>query len=264
MKFTERARKVLSLAQEEAVRLNQNYIGTGHLLLGLLREDQGVAAAVLKRLEVDVDAARQAVELLLQQGDEATPGELGLTGRAKKAIELTVDESRRLNHHYIGAEHLLLGLLREGEGAAGKALRGLGVDLEQARSLTMQVIGQGGVHEVSQEEAFDRTRARLIGRQLHAAYQPYHITSEAPAKTPIGRRAATLAAENVETILGGVTVNTGGAFTLTLYQGMADDAPKVAVISNPPTGASFPFYCSLERGLAYTLTGALVHSHQRW
>ena len=117
-KFTERARRVLTLAQEEAQRFNHNYIGTEHLLLGLVREGDGVAAKVLANLGVELNKVRSAVEFIIGRGDRAVLGEIGLTPRAKKVIELAVDEARRLNHHYIGTEHLLLGLVREGEGIA--------------------------------------------------------------------------------------------------------------------------------------------------
>lgn len=141
-KFTERARKVLSLAQEEAQRLQHNYIGTEHLLLGLVREGEGVAAKVLGNLGVKLDKVRSAVEFIVGRGDRVVLGEVGLTPRAKKVIELAVDEARRLNHHYIGTEHLLLGLVREGEGIAAGVLRSLGVNLEKVRTQTIQVLSQ--------------------------------------------------------------------------------------------------------------------------
>ncbi|HEY7851066.1 MAG TPA: Clp protease N-terminal domain-containing protein, partial [Ktedonobacterales bacterium] len=132
--FTERARKVLSLSQEEAQRFNHNYIGTEHLLLGLVREGDGVAAKVLTNLGVELLKARSSVEFIIGRGDRIVVGEVGLTPRAKKVIELAVDEARRLNHHYIGTEHLLLGLVREGEGIAAGVLESLGVNLEKVRT----------------------------------------------------------------------------------------------------------------------------------
>ena len=144
-KFTERARKVLSLAQDEAQRFNHNYIGTEHLLLGLVREGDGVAAKVLANLGVELNKVRSAVEFIIGRGDRIVLGEIGLTPRAKKVIELAVDEARRLNHHYIGTEHLLLGLVREGEGIAAGVLESLGVNLEKVRSQTIQVLSQGSV-----------------------------------------------------------------------------------------------------------------------
>jgi ATP-dependent Clp protease ATP-binding subunit ClpA len=157
-KFTERARKVLSLAQEEAQRFLHNYIGTEHLLLGLVREGEGVAAKVLSNLGVELNEVRSAVEFIIGRGDRIVLGEIGLTPRAKKVIELAVDEARRLNHHYIGTEHLLLGLLREGEGIAVGVLESLGVNLEKARRQTLAALddsGQKGVQEPRPEEAED-------------------------------------------------------------------------------------------------------------
>ncbi len=143
-KFTERARKVLSLAQEEAQRFQHNYIGTEHLLLGLVREGEGVAAKVLNNLGVDLNKVRSTVEFIIGRGDRIVLGEIGLTPRAKKVIELAVDEARRLNHHYIGTEHLLLGLVREGEGIASGVLESLGVNLEMVRTQTIMVLSHAG------------------------------------------------------------------------------------------------------------------------
>ena len=139
-KFSERARRVLSLAQEEAQRFNHNYIGTEHILLGLVREPEGVAARVLSNLNVELVKARSAVEFIIGRGERPTSGEIGLTPRAKKVIELAVDEARRLNHHYIGTEHLLIGLMREGEGVAAGVLESLGVSLEKVREETNSII----------------------------------------------------------------------------------------------------------------------------
>src|SRR5438874_7598813 len=133
-RFTVRARKVLTLAQEEAQRLQHNYIGTEHLLLGLVREGEGLAAKVLTALDVDLDMARDRVEGIIGRGKRVVPGEIRLTPRAKKVIELAVDEARRLNHHYIGTEHLLLGLVGEGDGIAAGVLESQGVNLEKART----------------------------------------------------------------------------------------------------------------------------------
>jgi ATP-dependent Clp protease ATP-binding subunit ClpC len=141
-KFTERARRVLTLAQEEAQRFNHNYIGTEHLLLGLVREGDGVAAKVLANLGVELNKVRSAVEFIIGRGDRAVIGEIGLTPRAKKVIELAVDEARRLNHHYIGTEHVLLGLVREGEGIAAGVLESLGVNLERVRAETTRILSQ--------------------------------------------------------------------------------------------------------------------------
>ncbi len=148
-KFSERARRVLSLAQEEAQRFNHNYIGTEHILLGLVRETEGVAARVLSGLGVDLSKVRSAVEFIIGRGEKPAQGEIGLTPRAKKVVELAVDEARRMNHTYIGTEHLLIGLLREGEGVAAGVLESLGVTLEKVRTETHRILsnsttGSGG------------------------------------------------------------------------------------------------------------------------
>ncbi len=146
-KFSERARRVLSLAQEEAQRFNHNYIGTEHILLGLVRETEGVAARVLSSLSVDLSKVRSAVEFIIGRGEKPAQGEIGLTPRAKKVVELAVDEARRMNHTYIGTEHLLIGLLREGEGVAAGVLESLNVTLDKVRSETHRILshtsGQG-------------------------------------------------------------------------------------------------------------------------
>ena len=143
-KFSERARRVLSLAQEEAQRFNHNYIGTEHILLGLVRETEGVAARVLSGLSVDLTKVRTAVEFIIGRGERPAQGEIGLTPRAKKVVELAVDEARRMNHTYIGTEHLLIGLLREGEGVAAGVLESLGVNLEKVRAETHRILSNSG------------------------------------------------------------------------------------------------------------------------
>jgi ATP-dependent Clp protease ATP-binding subunit ClpA len=139
-KFTERARKVLQLAQEEAQDLGHNYIGTEHLLLGLVRESDGVASRVLAGLGIELDRVRPAVEAAIGRGTYDVKGEMGITPRAKRVIELAVDEARRLNHHYVGTEHLLLGLVREGEGIAAGVLESLDVSLEMVRERVIEVV----------------------------------------------------------------------------------------------------------------------------
>ena len=141
-KFSERARRVLSLAQEEAQQFNHNYIGTEHILLGLVRESEGVAARVLSGLGGDLTKVRSAVEFIIGRGDRPAQGEIGLTPRAKKVVELAVDEARRMNHTYIGTEHLLIGLLREGEGVAAGVLESLGVTLDKIRAETHRILSR--------------------------------------------------------------------------------------------------------------------------
>jgi len=150
-KFTDRARKVLTLAQDEAQRFNHNYIGTEHLLLGLVREGEGVAARVLENMNVELSKVRTAVEFIIGRGDRPVVGEVGLTPRAKRVIELAIDEARRLGHNYIGTEHLLLGLVREGEGIAAGVLESLGVNLDKVRHQVIHVLSQSSSTTPSQE-----------------------------------------------------------------------------------------------------------------
>jgi ATP-dependent Clp protease ATP-binding subunit ClpA len=147
-KFTEAARKVLRLAQEEAQRFNHNYIGTEHVLLGLVREEEGIAARVLARRGVQLADVRRAVEFIIGQGDRIVIGEVGLTPRAKKVMALAVDEARRLGHHQVGTEHILLGLIREGEGIAARVLRSFGVDLGEARQDVLIALNEVAIGHV--------------------------------------------------------------------------------------------------------------------
>ena len=141
-KFTERARRVLTLAQEEAQHFSHSYIGTEHILLGLVREEEGVAARVLTNRGVVLSKVRSAVEFIIGRGEKPGSGEIGLSPRAKRVIELAIDEARHLGHNYIGTEHLLLGLLREGEGIAASVLDSFGVTLEQVRTEIVHVLSQ--------------------------------------------------------------------------------------------------------------------------
>jgi ATP-dependent Clp protease ATP-binding subunit ClpC len=143
-RFTERACRVLSLAQEEAQRFNHNYIGTEHLLLGLVCENDGVAAKVLANLGVELNKVRSTVEFIIGRGDQTMLGDIGLTPRSKRVIELAADEARLLGHRYIGTEHLLLGLVRKGEGITAGVLESLGVTLERVRAETIRVLGDQG------------------------------------------------------------------------------------------------------------------------
>jgi len=148
--FTERVRKVLAMAREEAARLHHEYVGTEHILLGLIREGEGVAAAVLQNLSVDLDDIQQKIEETVKKGKAAqtTGPDLPYTSRAKKVLELAMSEARELNHSYVGTEHLLLGLLREEKGIAAQVLTDVGVNLDAARSETLRLLGtempQGG------------------------------------------------------------------------------------------------------------------------
>ena len=178
-KFSERARRVLSLAQEEAQRFNHNYIGTEHILLGLVRETEGVAARVLSSLSVDLSKVRSAVEFIIGRGDKPAQGEIGLTPRAKKVVELAVDEARRMNHTYIGTEHLLIGLLREGEGVAAGVLESLGVTLDKVRTETHKVLShtsgsgsQSSGRSNSKTPTLDQLGVDLTKRAREGALDP--------------------------------------------------------------------------------------------
>src|ERR1700689_1084680 len=141
-RFTDRARKVMQLANQEAQRFNHEYIGTEHILLGLVKEGSGVAANVLKNLDVDLRKIRLEVEKIVQSGpDMVTMGKLPQTPRAKKVIEYAMEEARNLNHNYVGTEHLLLGLLREQEGVAAQVLMNLGMKLEDVREEVLNLLG---------------------------------------------------------------------------------------------------------------------------
>jgi ATP-dependent Clp protease ATP-binding subunit ClpA len=139
-RFTDEARRVVVLAQEEARMLNHNYIGTEHILLGLIDEGEGVAAKALESLGIRLDAVRQQVEEIIGQGQQAPSGHIPFTPRAKKVLELSLRESLQLGHGYIGTEHILLGLLREGDGVAAQVLVKLGADLNRVRQQVIELL----------------------------------------------------------------------------------------------------------------------------
>ncbi|HEY4022004.1 MAG TPA: Clp protease N-terminal domain-containing protein, partial [Pseudonocardiaceae bacterium] len=139
-RFTDRARRVVVLAQEEARMLNHNYIGTEHILLGLIHEGEGVAAKALESLGIALEGVRQQVEEIIGQGQQAPSGHIPFTPRAKKVLELSLREALQLGHSYIGTEHILLGLIREGEGVAAQVLVKLGADLNRVRQQALQLL----------------------------------------------------------------------------------------------------------------------------
>ena len=171
-RFTERARQVVVFAQDEARGLKHNYIGTEHLLLGLLREEQGIAARVLGELGVTIEEARAQVARIVGPGDEVTPGQIPFTPRAKKVLELALREALSLGDNYIGTEHLLLGLARENEGVAARILLGVDVDADRIRSEVISTLGG--------------ERAREVG------FGPgrWPLSSRPPRPLPIPRRAS--------------------------------------------------------------------------
>ena len=153
-RFTDRARRVVVLAQEEARLLNHNYIGTEHILLGLIHEGEGVAAKALESLGISLEAVRSQVEELIGQGGSSPSGHIPFTPRAKKVLELSLREALQLGHNYIGTEHILLGLIREGEGVAAQVLVKLGADLSRVRQQVIQLLsGYSGSGAPSGEKA---------------------------------------------------------------------------------------------------------------
>ncbi|MDE5091135.1 MAG: ATP-dependent Clp protease ATP-binding subunit ClpC, partial [Trichodesmium sp. St18_bin3_1_1] len=141
-RFTEKAIKVIMLAQEEARRLGHNFVGTEQILLGLIGEGTGVAAKVLKSMGVNLKDARIEVEKIIGRGSGFVAVEIPFTPRAKRVLELSLEEARQLGHNYIGTEHLLLGLIREGEGVAARVLENLGVDLTKVRTQVIRMLGE--------------------------------------------------------------------------------------------------------------------------
>ncbi|MFL5658745.1 MAG: Clp protease N-terminal domain-containing protein, partial [Ktedonobacteraceae bacterium] len=255
-KFTERAREVLSLAQEEAQRFQHNYIGTEHLLLGLVREGEGVAAKVLNNLGVELIQVRSAVEFIIGRGDRIVLGEIGLTPRAKKVIELAVDEARRFNHHYIGTEHLLLGLVREGEGIAAGVLESLGVNLEKVRSQTVSVLSQvnktalddrdastpaaPGANTPGQQSETQANAAEKAGISDRMSTGPKSDRDKFDKFTPRSRKVLSMAQEEAQRLqhnyigtehllLGLVRENEGGAAKLLNNLGLDTDKARGAV-----------------------------------
>jgi ATP-dependent Clp protease ATP-binding subunit ClpC len=189
-RFTDRARRVVVLAQEEARLLNHNYIGTEHELLGLIHEEEGVGGRALEALGISLDAARHQVEGIIGVGQAAPTGHIPFTPRAKKVLELALRESRRLGHNYIGTEHILLGLIREGEGVGAQVLQNLGADLRSVRQAVLQILtgtplaaSEGlvaGLGQTSEEATSSGPRCPSCGLMLEGALK-YRRLIAAPA-----------------------------------------------------------------------------------
>jgi ATP-dependent Clp protease ATP-binding subunit ClpC len=168
-RFTERAQQVLVLAQEEAKRLSHNFIGTEHLLLGLVREGSGIAARALQNMGVDLNRVRQEVERITPKGEKTLQQGISYTPRAKRVVELAIEESQNLGHNYVGTEHLMLGLLREGEGIAAQVLANMEIDLKKARKEVIQLLGgeEGAARPAAEEKAGPQTpTVDAFGRDL--------------------------------------------------------------------------------------------------
>ena len=189
-RFTDRARRVVVLAQEEARQLDHNYIGTEHILLGMIREGEGVAAQALAAMDISRDAVRQQVEEMIGRGKQGqTSGHIPFTPRAKKVLELSLRESLQLGHDYIGTEHILLGLVREGEGVAAQVLISLGAELDRVRQQVIQLLHDGPSTEQPPRSAtrgsgslaqLDQVLERLdaIARRLGAIERHLGIVAE--------------------------------------------------------------------------------------
>jgi len=167
-KFTERVKKVMYLSRDEAGRLHHDYIGTEHLLLGLIRDGEGTAITALQNLGVDLDDIRKATEgMITQGGGTLSVGEIPFTPRAKRALELAVDEARLLGHNYVGTEHLLLGLLREGEGIAARVLTHMGLDRKKVRVEVLRVLGETPAPAKEAKKA--KSRPKKVRKEPSAA-----------------------------------------------------------------------------------------------
>ena len=178
-RFTDRARRVVVLAQEEARMLNHNYIGTEHILLGLIHEGEGVAAKSLESLGISLEGVRSQVEEIIGQGQQAPSGHIPFTPRAKKVLELSLREALQLGHNYIGTEHILLGLIREGEGVAAQVLVKLGAELTRVRQQVIQLL--------SGYQGKETAEAGTGGRGGESGY-PFDVAGARPVRPQPDRR----------------------------------------------------------------------------
>jgi ATP-dependent Clp protease ATP-binding subunit ClpC len=205
-RFTDRARRVVVLAQEEARMLNHNYIGTEHLLLGLVREGDGFAARALVSLDISLEAVRQQVEEIIGRGQAAPTGHIPFTPRAKKVLELSLREALQLGHNYIGTEHILLGLIREGEGVAAQVLQKLGADLDRVRQAVIQLLsGYAAGAEVRKVEGSAEMEVELATETAPIAVPSAEDAPMCP--NCFAALAETLAVKTVETTSEGEQVS---------------------------------------------------------
>jgi hypothetical protein len=257
-RFTDRARRVVVLAQEEAVGLQHNYIGTEHLLLGLIREREGIAARALEALGISLEAVRSEVEEIIGQGQSAPTGQIPFTPRAKKVLELSLREALQLSHSYIGTEHILLGLIREGEGVAAQVLVKLGADLSRVRQQVIQLLsgyagGEGGAERVVVREP----RPSVVGGPgIFRQQEPLELVRVVPlAREAVSRPGWRLMLISLEIWSDGMDLR---------YALLALAPPE----TDPLPGATHRWRLTDDLGTAYELSGATsgagrtVHLHQ--
>jgi hypothetical protein len=243
-RFTDRARRVIVLAQEEARHLNHNYIGTEHILLGLIHEAEGVAAKALESLGISLEAVRAQVEEIIGRGVEAPGGHIPFTPRAKKVLELSLREALQLGHNYIGTEHILLGLIREGEGVAAQVLVELGAGLDRVRQQVVQLLSgyPGGVPPEQPAAGSSRPPADpvMAGPGFYAEREPPELVRV----VPLAREAA--AGSGLRVVL----------ISLEIWSGWFDLRyallPRMDV---PPQEVALDWRAADDLGTDYTLTG---------
>jgi ClpA/ClpB-like protein len=254
-RFTDRARRVVVLAQEEAVGLNHNYIGTEHLLLGLIREREGVAAKALESLGISLEAVRAQVEEIIGQGQSAPTGHIPFTPRAKKVLELSLREALQLGHNYIGTEHILLGLIREGQGVAAQVLVKLGADQPRVRQQVVQLLS--GSEAVAERLVVREQRPSVVGGPgIFRQPEPPELVKVVPLAHEVVRRPGwRLMLISLEMWSNGVDLR---------YALLALAPPEIS----PPPGAVHRWRLTDDVGTMYELSGTTsgagrtVHLHQ--
>jgi hypothetical protein len=257
-RFTDRARRAVVLAQEEARRLDHNYIGTEHLLLGLIHEGEGVAAEALEALGVSLEAVRARVEEAIGRGPEPPGGHIPFTPRAKKVLELSLREALQLGHSYIGTEHILLGLIREGEGVAAQVLVKLGADLSRVRQQVLELLADrpGGEAGVARPAAGEPRPGVAGGPVALGEREPPELVRVVPLAREVASRAGhRVVLISLEVWSNGVDLR---------YALIALVPPR----AYPPEGATHRWRLADDLGTTYELSGATsgagrtVHLHQ--
>jgi len=219
-RFTRRARRVIILAQEEAKRLNHSAVGTEHILLGIIREGEGVASKALESLNISPERVRAEIESAIGHGERAPHEEVAFTPPAKKALELAMEEARRLGHNYIGTEHLLLGLIREGEGVAARVLEAMGVAIHRTRVQVVYLLGEENRAPADAElaDAIEKLTQAVVNTAQHsrdlknAILEHLSYLSDQAALSPAHRRTSVI--KTVGDALERLLANTPGLTSL--------------------------------------------------